>query len=115
MKIETLNIKSDMPPADVAVASMEIELFALKKSGVEVVKVIHGYGSHGRGGEIKKHVQRKLDQLKKLQKISDYVKGEQWGRNIIAEKMILTRYPQLILDEDLKNFNNGLTVVFLKD
>ena len=69
MNIETINIKNGFPPADVAVANMEIEIDALTFAGKKAVKVIHGYGSHGVGGEIKKQAHARLVELKKEKKI----------------------------------------------
>lgn len=54
MKIEVINIKSNMPPAYLASVNLEIEIERLTKSDTKLIKVIHGYGSHGVGGEIKK-------------------------------------------------------------
>ena len=69
MKIETLNIKQDFPPADVAVANLEIEIERLTGSQTKAIKVIHGYGSHGVGGEIKRQLMHRLAELKKFGKI----------------------------------------------
>ncbi|MBQ7307612.1 MAG: hypothetical protein IJW82_03695, partial [Clostridia bacterium] len=59
-KIKTINIKQDSPPADIAVFNLSKEIIYAKKTGIEVLKVIHGYGSHGKGGEIKKMVKKYL-------------------------------------------------------
>ena len=114
MKIETINIKKDYPPADVAVAQMEIEIERLEKSDTLALKVIHGYGSHGVGGEIKKQVHARLHQLKKQQKILDYIPAEQFGFLARQDKYILNNLPELIYDLDLGNYNNGITIVLLK-
>ena len=45
MEIVTLNIKSEFPPADVAVANLLIEIERLANTEVGAIKVIHGYGS----------------------------------------------------------------------
>ena len=114
MKIETLNIKEGFPPADWAVAKMEIEIEAYSKTDTKVLKVIHGYGSHGVGGEIKRSVKIKLEQLKKQRKIDDYICGERFGETEKSLPYILENFPELLLDSDLKNYNSGITLVFLK-
>ncbi|MBQ0017396.1 MAG: hypothetical protein KBT30_02045 [Clostridiales bacterium] len=114
MKVLTLNIKEDMPPADVAVARLEIEIEAYTKTDVGVIKVIHGYGSHGTGGEIKKLLHNRLNQLKKHGKIKDFIPGEKWSDIVIENKGFVIDFPDLILDSDLKNYNNGITLVFLR-
>ena len=70
MKVETINIKEGFPPSDVAVANMEIEIEALTFGGAKVVKVVHGYGSHGVGGEIKRLAHIRLLELKKQKSLS---------------------------------------------
>ena len=114
MIIKTLNIKEDMPPADVAVCQLELEIEAYKNSDIGALKVIHGYGSHGKGGEIKKLLGKKLEEWKKQGKILDYIKGEQFSSLAINKHNIAVKYPQLLLDSDLKNYNNGITVLLLK-
>ena len=114
MNIETINIKNGFPPADVAVANMEIEIDALTFAGKKAVKVIHGYGSHGVGGEIKKQAHARLVELKKEKKILDFVPAERFGELQKNSDFILNNFPELILDEDLKNYNSGITIVFLK-
>lgn len=115
MKIKELNIKQDMPPADVAVALLEIEIDALKNSEYGAIKVIHGYGSHGKGGEIKRQLHEKLMLLKKRGKILDYVAGEKWGEDAIKSHNVAIDFPELILQNDLKSYNNGITIIFLKN
>ena len=113
MKIETINIKEGFPPSDVAVANMEIFIDVCKKSGVKLVKVIHGYGSHGVGGEIKRQVHARLLELKRFKKISNFIHGEKFGEEEKHSDYIFSNFPELILDEDLKNFNSGITLIFL--
>ena len=54
--IRRINIKDDHPPVDIAVsrALNEIECSAPQKE--PFLKIIHGYGSGGTGGEIKKQL-----------------------------------------------------------
>jgi hypothetical protein len=113
MLIEKIDIKSDMPPADVAVATLQKSLVVFKGEGVKVVLIIHGYGSHGSGGEIKRGVHLLLQDLKNKKQILNYVKGESWGHLAMVQNDVFKLYPQLILNENLQNFNSGVTVVFL--
>ncbi len=115
MKIETINIKDGFPPSDVAVANMEIAIDGYKHTETCVLKVIHGYGSHGVGGEIKKLVHERLTLLKKAHKIFDFIPGERFGEAQKSSYFIITNFPELILDSDLRNYNSGITLVFLKE
>ena len=53
MELITLDIKSQKQTVSEAVAQFLIELESYKKGGYKVLKVIHGYGSHGVGGAIR--------------------------------------------------------------
>ena len=113
MKIKTINIKEGYPPSDVAVAQMEIEIESLIGTEVKAVKIIHGYGSHGIGGEIKRLAHSRLLELKKKKKILNFIPGEKFGMEEKGSDFILNNFPELILDDDLKNYNSGITIVFL--
>lgn len=113
MEIVTIDIKSQMPPADVACADLEIEINRLKNSNIKLIKVIHGYGSHGVGGEIKKQMNIMLKRLLKSGIIKDFVNGEKLSDEYIKQNRLYENYPQLILDLDLKNYNSGVSLVIL--
>ena len=115
MKVKELNIKKDMPPADVAVANMEIEIEALTGSDIGAIKVIHGFGSHGIGGEIRFLARDRLKELKKQGKIRDFVEGEKWGKQAIEKFNVIVEYPEFILESDMQSYNSGITIVFLKN
>ena len=112
-KIKTINIKYDFPPSDVAVFDLWKEIVMSKKEGYKVIKVIHGYGSHGKGGEIKRAIHEFLLNEKKNKLIVEYVKGEEWSSNNETVKKIQEFFPELVIDEDLKNINSGISVVVL--
>ena len=114
MEIETLDIKSDMPPAPLARANLEIEIERLVKTETKLIKVIHGYGSHGVGGEIKKEVNLLLKHLLKKGVIKDYINCEKMSESYIQRKALYDNFPSLVLDSDLKNYNSGITLIFLK-
>ena len=114
MKILTINIKDGYPPSDVAVANMEIEIEACANSDTKAIKVIHGYGSHGVGGEIKRLAHLRLAELKKTKRILNYIPGEKFGEREKHSEFIINNFPELILGDDLKNYNSGITIVFLK-
>ena len=115
MEYITLDIKSSMPPADVACANLEIEIESLAFSAVKLIKVIHGYGSHGVGGEIKKLMNQRLMILKKQKKIKDFINCEKLSEKVIEDLSLYKNFPQLAIDEDLKNYNSGITLVLLCD
>lgn len=112
MQIKTINIKEFFPDVSLAVANFEIEIERSKIEKICVLKVIHGYGSHGFGGAIKKEIRKKCEQFLKERKIKNYVSGEMWGNSNLI-KSLQNDFPELVLDTDLKNFNNGITLILI--
>src|ERR1039458_10198264 len=74
--MEEIHIEYGMPTVDVAMPLLTERLRSLKKSGVKVVKVIHGDGSTGKGGSLRKATLALLDELKKSGLIKEFVVGE---------------------------------------
>lgn len=114
-KIKTVNIKKDNPSADIAVYYLSKEIYDAKHTGVEILKVIHGYGSHGVGGEIKKAVAKYLLDAQRKKEIKFFVKGEEWSSCNEKVLFLQEKYPSLLIDEDVKNINSGITIIYLKD
>lgn len=112
-KIKTINIKEDFPPCDVAVFKLYEAIFLNTKMGFEVLKIVHGHGSHGKGGEIKRAVKDYLIEAERKKEIQFFVMGENWSTKNEKVKYLENKYPELILDEDIKNINSGITVILL--
>ena len=96
-----------------AVAQLEIEIDACKLGGFNTLKVIHGYGSHGVGGEIKKEIHKRLKQLKSQKKIVDYIPGENWTQANPKRKIAIERCDELLADSDMLMLNSGVTIVLI--
>lgn len=111
--IKLINLKEGIYP-DVATFLLVREIEIAKLSDVNAIIAIHGYGSHGTGGEIKQEVLRQLKLLKSGKQIVDFVKGEQWSENHKIYQDITTLEPELILHPHLANLNAGVTLVWVK-
>ncbi len=111
--IRVVNIKEDNPNADYAMYLLDEEIKYSRAVGNRVIVVIHGYGSHGRGGVIREYIKEYLPQLKKHRKIKDYVLGENWGETNDTKKLICEICPEAILNEHLTGVNPGMSVVLL--
>lgn len=97
--------------ASIKITDMEIE--ASSREGVTVLKLVHGYGSHGTGGIILKEIRRELSGLKRRGKIKDFFSGDKW--NIFDREVIeiLNRDKTIVGDPDLNRKNPGITIVVL--
>ena len=110
--MEEIHIEYGMPTVDVGMPLLTERLRSVKKSGVKVVKIIHGYGSTGKGGRLRKATLTLLDELKKGGSIRDFVGGEQWSKFELRTLTLIDRMPKLYKDSDLERSNRGITVVF---
>ena len=52
--MKVVNLENGSPTASQAMDRLTNELYRLRASGIPYVKIIHGYGSSGKGGAIKK-------------------------------------------------------------
>ena len=113
MDFKVLNLKQNSPSVQQAIALLDINLDIYKSEGVTVVKIIHGYGSHGIGGAICFAVRNHLRNKKKNGKIKDMLLGNEWDMSNGKCLEILTSMSGHYLDEDLNNHNPGITIVVL--
>ena len=111
--IRTINIKENNPNADYAIFLIDEEIKYSRAIGNRVVIIIHGYGSHGKGGTIKEYVKSYLPDLKKKGIITDYVFGENWGELNASRKRICEIAPEIILKENLSRLNAGVSVILI--
>lgn len=113
MDYKTVNLKENMPSVEQALAIFEIEIEKSKLEGVKAVKVLHGYGSHGKGGDICKELRILCFKLKKQKKIKDYLLGNEWDMSCEKCINLLTNLKDCYNDEDLNHANPGITIVVL--
>ena len=113
MRVLYIDVKSDMQTCLMAVAQLEIEIDACKLGGFNALKVIHGYGSHGVGGEIKKSIHLRLKQMKAQKLIKEYIPCEKWTPNNPIRNMAVKCCDELLADSDLRMLNSGVTIVLI--
>lgn len=113
MELITIDIKSDRQTVSEAIAQFLVEVESYKKGGYKVMKVIHGYGSHGVGGAIKVQFLKKCEELKRRGKIEDYTCCDRWTPNNVVRKIAINYCPDLLADRDLYLLNSGCTIVIL--
>jgi len=102
-----------MPTVPVALQRFERELASARERKVALLKVIHGYGSSGVGGDIRIAVQKRLFELTEAGRVRACVYGENWSRSDDATWKLLQEFPELKKDCDLERGNRGITVVVL--
>ena len=111
--IRVVNIKKDFPNVEYALYLLDQEIKYSKAVGNRAIVVIHGYGSHGKGGVIKESIKEYLPELKKKKVIIDYCYGEMWGDNNPTKIKMCEICPELILHENLQNLNSGVSIILV--
>lgn len=108
-----MNLKSDMPQVHIALSRLDQELKVARQQGSAMLKVVHGYGSSGAGGDIRIAVQRRLLELNQGGQIRACIFGENWAKSDEQTWNLLRDNPTLKQDADLGRKNLGITVVVL--
>jgi len=114
MSFKTYNIEADFPTLDEARRLVVEEIRNSKRAGVRVLKIIHGYGSSGKGGVLQSGLRKSFALRKKEGVIKDFVPGEAFTIFNSTVLAMLEAVPALRGDSDLANSNEGVTVLWLK-
>jgi len=102
-----------MPSVAEALQRLDREIILARQGKVVLLKIIHGYGSSGAGGDIRIAVQRRLHDLAESGQIRGCIFGEDWSKSDATTWRLLQAQSDLKNDPDLGRRNPGITVVFL--
>jgi len=111
--VPTVNLKSDMPTVEEALSRLTRELALARQHGRTVIKLVHGYGSTGVGGEIRVAVQARLQEMTTRGEIHACIFGENWSTSDTQTWTLLRSHPSLKSDPHLGRKNLGITIVLL--
>jgi hypothetical protein len=111
--IKTVNLKSRMPTVSEALQQLDRELALARQAGCAVIKLIHGYGSSGAGGEIRIAAQRRLMEMRGRGEIRACIFGENWAKSDEQVWALINAHSELKQDHDLGRRNLGITIVVL--
>jgi hypothetical protein len=107
----TINLKQDLPSAEVAVRNVEREI-SCARGKVSVLRIIHGWGSGGTGGKIKHQVHHRLETMLRQSKIKSFTPGEHYSDRTNAGRELLRRYPDL--KKTLRSDSENLGISFVE-
>jgi len=96
-----------------ALQRLDQELALARRQRIAVLKIIHGYGSTGAGGDIRMAVQKRLYELAEASQIRGCIFGENWAKSDNAAWRLLQARPELKTDLDLGRGNEGITIVVI--
>ena len=109
-----LNLELGRPTADEALRRLEAELEAARHMNTPLLKLIHGYGSSGKGGRIRTASRKYLLAQQEQGRIAAVVPGERFTIFDETTRRALQQYPHLRQDRDLERENMGVTFVFMR-
>jgi hypothetical protein len=111
--MKTVNLKSDMPQVHEALQRLDRELALARREKAKLLKLVHGYGSTGAGGDIRIAVQKRLLEMAQDGNIRSCIFGENWSKSDDVAWKLLQSQPDLKSDSDLGRRNRGITIVLL--
>lgn len=111
--MHVIDLEAGRPTRHEALLRLAHELHKARRAHIEVVKLIHGYGSSGVGGVLRVALWSELRQMKERGEIRAFCHGEDWRISNEIAWEILKRFPELKKDSDLGRGNKGITIVLL--
>jgi hypothetical protein len=112
--LKTFNVETGLPTLDEARRRVAEEIRRARREGVRVLKVIHGYGSSGKGGRLCVGLRKSFSLRKKEGVIKDFIAGEDLSIFEEATLQLLEAVPELRRDPDVNAVNEGVTFLWLK-
>jgi len=111
--MRTVNLEIEMPSVHEARSWLSEDIAAARRDRVRVMKIIHGYGSSGRGGVLRLELRKSLAQMQKTGRIRAFIIGEEWDLVTATLKQFFEKCPELRQDSDLGKANRGITLILL--
>ena len=111
--LRLINLKDDVYNVDFAIKTVELAIENAKREGLCAIKVLHGYGSHGRGGAIMLELRWILPLWKRQGFIADFFGGDKWSLFDKKSQEILNADKSIFGDCDLDKNNPGITIIKL--
>ena len=106
-----VNLELGRPSADEALRRLEHELAAKRHLRAKAMKIIHGYGSSGKGGRIRTASRKYLRAAQEQGRIYAVLPGERLTIFDEAARRLMARCPALRDDCDRERYNCGVTFV----
>ena len=105
-----VNLETGRPSVAEALAKLERRIETERRKRTKVLKLIHGYGSSGKGGSLRDAVRRALPALERQGLVRSHVAGEHFTKG----SAIVRQFPWLADDADVGRGNRGVTMVVLR-
>lgn len=111
--MKTINLEEGRPSVASASSRLLDQLQLARHESYAAVKVIHGYGSHGVGGDLRIAIQGILARMAQSGDIHAFVAGEDWRISDETTWRLVQRHRELKQDRDLGKGNKGISIIIL--
>ena len=112
--VRTINVEATLPTLEEARRLVLAEMKQARRDGAKVLKIIHGYGSSGKGGALCVGLRKSFRLRKKEGNIKDFFPGEEFSIFNQSVLALLEAVPELRGDRDLDATNEGVTILWLR-
>lgn len=106
-----INLELTLPAVRDIPERITREVREARRHKIRVMKLIHGYGSSGKGGKLRLAVRRELTRAQNAAQISCFIPGEQFSIFDPDTQRALNACAELRRDPDLERHNNGVTLI----
>ena len=111
--IKLINLEEGRPSVVSATSRLQDQLRLARLENCAAVKVIHGYGSHRVGGDLRVTIQGMLAGMVQNGDVEAFIAGEDWRISDEGTWRLIQRYRELKHDRDLGKGNKGISIVVL--
>ena len=111
--VRTIDLEAGMPTVEEALRRLDAKLSLAIAQNVRVVRIIHGYGSSGRGGKIRDACRRVLGSMVSKNQVTGMIHGEDHSAACLASQDLIRRIPGLKSSTRSDADNAGITLVEL--
>ncbi|MCU0771648.1 MAG: Smr/MutS family protein [Verrucomicrobia bacterium] len=112
--MRTFNVKADMPSLDEARRAVIEQVRRARREKVRVLKIIHGWGSTGKGGTLCVGLRKSFKLRKKEGVIREFIPGEDFSIFKKEALELLEAVPEVRGDPDLNATNEGVTILWIQ-
>ena len=112
--LRTITIKEGLPTLDEAKRRLLLEVRRCHGEGIFVLKIIHGYGSGGRGGVLRTGLRKVFAEYQRDGDILGYASGEEFSIFHPVSLEMITAAPELGKDPDLERNNPGVSFLWIQ-
>ena len=111
--VRTIDLEPGMPTVEKAMRRLDSKLSVAIARNVRVARIIHGYGSSGRGGKIREACRGALARMVGNNQVRAMICGEDHSVASIASQGLIRRIPELKSSSRTDADNPGITLVEL--